>query len=581
MAGEHHPQKDNKFGPGRPEAKQLHFVVCCVDEQLQDLRGVISKALQAFHEKAAKKIRDGGVKRSAAEAGLAGAPGASPFPGGPPHGGGWAPPPQGPGGYPPPGAPWHPGYGPPPGRDPYAQHPGAPPGAAPPPGSPWGFPPPGQFPGGPPQWGAPPPGFPPAGLPPPGAPPASDQPAESPEDAQKEAPNDPAMQARIEHGKKLVKAGKDALLKGKTEKAYEKYCRGLQYLLDVMPKLSESRPKAQELRQHIHGYLDEAEKLKQKLDSGDGGAAAAAAAVMSVEATAPSKSAGAPPRALPRRGGAASKSGAPVPPADLAGPPPRRLRSHGAGDAVPPQDKENVSRMKRGEALVRDGKQAEEEGRLDEGYKKYCRGLQHLLEVMPKLGDDDPKVVALRAKLGGYLEQAERLKERLEGAGGAQKEASPPEPENPQGGSPPREGRRHRRHRRNAGGQDAEPQQIDRFEAPLRDRDCPRSPDARGGRGGRSRSPGARAAREGNSRQMGRGGASRSRSRRGPAATLRPRSGARATLRDNRGRSPPPRSPPPPQGDFHSGVPATRGKARGATPSEYPAVASKAGFARR
>lgn len=72
------------------------------------------------------------------------------------------------------------------------------------------------------------------------------------------------------------------------------------------------------------------------------------------------------------------------------------------------------NRVDRGEALVREGQQLERSGNLDEAYEKYCRGLQYLLEVMPKLGEDNPHVASLRLKISGYLEQAEKLKERLE-----------------------------------------------------------------------------------------------------------------------------------------------------------------------
>jgi len=73
----------------------------------------------------------------------------------------------------------------------------------------------------------------------------------------------------------------------------------------------------------------------------------------------------------------------------------------------------------KGEALVREGQKLEAARSLDEAYEKYCRGLQYLLEVMPKLPEDDPAIGPLRVKISGYLEQAEKLKENLEAQEGA------------------------------------------------------------------------------------------------------------------------------------------------------------------
>jgi len=182
---------------------------------------------------------------------------------------------------------------------------------------------------------------------------------------EREAVSDPALQNRIVRGEQLVRDGKAAHEQGQTEKAYEKYCRGLQYLLDVIPKLGEDKPRAQALRLRINGYLDEAEKLKQQLDAAEeGGSSGAADAASRVKAA--------------------------------------------VGDALVQH------RVDRGEALIREGQQLEDERSFEEAYEKYCRGLQYLLEVMPKLAEDSPRVADLRAKISGYLEQAETLKERLE-----------------------------------------------------------------------------------------------------------------------------------------------------------------------
>merc|ERR1719428_2223972 len=66
---------------------------------------------------------------------------------------------------------------------------------------------------------------------------------------------------------------------------------------------------------------------------------------------------------------------------------------------------------------MQEGKVAEVAGLHDEAYEKYCNGLHHLLEVMPKLDERDPTAASLRSKISGYLETAENLKTRLEGSG--------------------------------------------------------------------------------------------------------------------------------------------------------------------
>lgn len=245
---------------------------------------------------------------------------------------------------------------------------------------------------------------------------------------ERDATLDPALRSRIIKGEQLVKEGKGAVDKGQTEKAYEKYCRGLQYLLDVMPKIGEDRPAAKALRLRINGYLDDAEKLKQKLDAGEAKAVSAASTsgpppsstatpdeppMLAAMASALSKS-----NSLREKGGSAeAKPGEDKVPPGTGGD--ALFRSRGdRGEARDREGQQQVqlerNRVDRGEALVREGQQLERNGHLDEAYEKYCRGLQYLLEMMPKLGEDNPHVASLRLKISGYLEQAEKLKERLE-----------------------------------------------------------------------------------------------------------------------------------------------------------------------
>lgn len=525
MFSEQIPCKD-RCAP-KPEGRPLHFIAMCDDEQFEELKNILAQALQNFHEKVTKRLRDSKENRETKDRdrdvrGKEVSPRSLRSLR------------QRPDGVPPGHSPQRhsPGHGPPPGqlqprgqqrhpeqppwqvpasdawgsfpapqgswgdwarsqRDPYA-HPAGPPGwfardpasggyspspyggpvpdwhRAPGTGGPqrppaWAYPSP---PGEPADWrGSPPPGYCAStpGFPPgPSERPSQTQEPPAPrgghqEEGDREGPRrkdrdgeraraaeitgDPALEARVIKGEQLVADGKAAVAQGRTEKAYEKYCKGLQYLLDVMPKLGEDRPQAKALRQRINTYLDEAERLKQKID-----AEAARAAAVGAE---------------PAGGGREER----------ARPSPRRSEEARDAAKVPAEIVSDIAlkvQIEKGEALIGQGKHLEDRRRLDEAYEKYCRGLQYLLEVMPKLGEDSAEVRAIRSKISGYLEQAERLKERLEtreAAGGTQDRSGAgdslsPEvdaatrratPDAASAGGPGRQGSRHRHRRQRRG----------------------------------------------------------------------------------------------------------------------------------
>ncbi|CAE7225077.1 unnamed protein product, partial [Symbiodinium pilosum] len=138
----------------------------------------------------------------------------------------------------------------------------------------------------------------------------------------------------------------------------DKFYAGLQFLLKVMPALGEgadSKP-ALALKAKIHGYLDETEKLKAELDSGE-----------------------------------ASK----VP----------------DGNQLALDDDVDGC-LERGEDLILSGQKLAERGKLGQAYETYCEGIQLLLKAMPRLSEDTgPQVARLRSKISKYLEEAESVKE--------------------------------------------------------------------------------------------------------------------------------------------------------------------------
>lgn len=212
---------------------------------------------------------------------------------------------------------------------------------------------------------------------------------------------DREFQERIESGEALVKEGQSLAMRGDYKKAYEKYCKGLQALLDIMPKLQEEDADAAALRVRVDGYLEEAEKLKGKIDSagpggaGQGGGKSAAGG----RPAAPGPS----PRASPDK----ARSG-------------QEVRGSGPSSRGPPAphiDGQMKAKLDDGEGLIREGQSLEDRHQVEEAYEKYCRGLQIVLEVMPQLGEENPLVGPLREKVSVYLERAEKLKAKLESAG--------------------------------------------------------------------------------------------------------------------------------------------------------------------
>lgn len=360
-------QKQSSKEVQSPDARRLHFVATCTEEGMAELRASLAEALQEFHKRVSARLQ---TPSKGEEPGVPGAEsGRSPAgqqsqqhsqqqsPGAPPSQ--WQPP-------------W-----------PHANAhvAGRPPG-------PWPLQPMAQ----PYGWGYPPQAWPAVPVPGrsyPSSRPGPTMPSTDPslqerlshtsESGKGESATqrkDPA-QAKIDQGEALIAEAQQLVSSGgPAKKAYERYCKGLQNLLDVMPKLPEDDAAAVALRARVDRYLAEAEVLKTKLD-GEGRSGAATSKTPTEPARDETQ------RSAKRR--------------DLGGPP------------SPLQ-----ARLEKGEALIDEGRVAEDKGQLEDAYKKYCHGLQVVLEVMPQLGDENPRTGPLRTKVASYLERAEGLKERLE-----------------------------------------------------------------------------------------------------------------------------------------------------------------------
>eukprot|EP00927_Polykrikos_kofoidii_P034513 TRINITY_DN29274_c0_g1_i1.p1 TRINITY_DN29274_c0_g1~~TRINITY_DN29274_c0_g1_i1.p1 ORF type:complete len:1422 (-),score=291.29 TRINITY_DN29274_c0_g1_i1:126-4391(-) len=441
----------------KPEATQLHFVVAdCTDAQFADVRNGISKLLVFFHRSTSKtsttspfalgkKTPSKAADAEKADATPRPAPAtnrrentekdasATPTPPQPSaqpsvhRGLRSEAPPAAPAAPPPPGSGQSPQHGGPADWQGYWQGRGMPlPGA--PPRGPWGAHPAEA------AWqagfgkGASAPGHPwsfPAhpwhgcqGQPPPG--PAPTQPAASQGGTDRvEDDQDSSVQSKIEKGEALVKEAKKLVeSKGDTKKAYEKYCRGLQSLLGVMSKLPEDDRSAADLRVRVDGYLEEAERLKGRIDG----------EAKLGSSTTPGSAGSRTPRGDRERGEEKGPAGGDRPSNVHAGKKDGKAEES-AEKKARSEGGPFQARLDRGHELIDEGKIAEEKGLPEEAYQKFCRGLQYILEVLPQLGED-PQVAPLRVKVSSYLERAEKLKEKLEsmGAKGPEKPRLPQEP---------------------------------------------------------------------------------------------------------------------------------------------------------
>lgn len=414
-------------GAPEPAGNRLHFVAVCTDQQFDLLQAALAAALEAFHEKTVRRLREAKeaerearAQREAMEARSrreAREAREAPRQPSPPRG--W---------HLPPGAPVQ---GPPPGSWPpptYGQHPPLqrPPG--------WFYPAhamppvaPSALYGAPPGWPHPhsgplvPRGPVPLSAPAPAAAAGPTAAAESHRRGEKRsAPDrdrsrersqafddltqDSALRGRLKRAEACIVEGEGSVARGEVQKAYEKYTKGLGHFMEVLPKLEQTSPAVLEFRTRIHALMEEAEKLKRQLT------------LAAQQPPSQPPAASAPPAPMPR---AASSRG------------PRRRRRRDGGDGADADEHTNgggggghepraaaaeYSGRRIGEKLIAEALELEAQGQLSEAYEKYCAGLKQLVTVLSQIeqglerGDsEDIKLQAAR-----YLEQAEKLKERLE-----------------------------------------------------------------------------------------------------------------------------------------------------------------------
>lgn len=216
----------------------------------------------------------------------------------------------------------------------------------------------------------------------------------------------------VARGEALVFEGQELAVAGETEKAYKKYCMGLQYLLDVMPDMSEEVPEYAERRERINAYLAEAEQLKAGLVSDESPQKAAKG---SSKGSAASKGkAEAPGKGQTPSKGKLAKGAVPE-----KGPASTKGASGEKGDKGPTGREDAVlqSRINECEAVMQEAYSLEADGSPDEAYDKYCTGLRHFMQAMRKLGEESQNKDTLRVKVNHYLSKAEHLKGRLQKAG--------------------------------------------------------------------------------------------------------------------------------------------------------------------
>lgn len=74
-----------------------------------------------------------------------------------------------------------------------------------------------------------------------------------------------ALAQRLEKGEALIDQGQKAENAAFLDEAYEKYCRGLQLVLEAIPQLPDDHPQGPALKQKVSIYLERAERLKERL----------------------------------------------------------------------------------------------------------------------------------------------------------------------------------------------------------------------------------------------------------------------------------------------------------------------------
>lgn len=85
-------------------------------------------------------------------------------------------------------------------------------------------------------------------------------------------------------------------------------------------------------------------------------------------------------------------------------------------------------KIKTGEGIIRDAKDAEDRNQWGQAFDCYERGLAYFMEVLPKLAKDSLGGASLRKQINGYLKKASELKGKLERSEvfGCRKLARPP-----------------------------------------------------------------------------------------------------------------------------------------------------------
>lgn len=71
-------------------------------------------------------------------------------------------------------------------------------------------------------------------------------------------------------------------------------------------------------------------------------------------------------------------------------------------------------KIKTGEGIIRDAKDAEDRNQWGQAFDCYERGLAYFMEVLPKLAKDSLGGASLRKQINGYLKKASELKGKLE-----------------------------------------------------------------------------------------------------------------------------------------------------------------------
>jgi len=203
-----------------------------------------------------------------------------------------------------------------------------------------------------------------------------------------------ATQDTFAQGEAFVAEARAAAARGEKNRAYMRFCQGLELLVDCAPTEEEQDEESVRRRELITGYMQEAEELKAHMDSAK-------------------LSEAGKPALRPAPGRAAEVGGATPGKAAFA---PKGGKGQ-PKNTIQSQYALLRTRVVECEAIMQGAYDLESQGLADQAYEEYCKGLKTFVPAARKIAEDSADKEVLKKQLEFHLGKAPRLKERIAKAG--------------------------------------------------------------------------------------------------------------------------------------------------------------------